>query len=88
MINTKKLSQALKEHTKKEIISRGPDEILINGMLIKFRGNLLLCDKASFRFEHIKELLLQLRIENFLDLDDKSISHVANRYRHLMNNKQ
>jgi hypothetical protein len=85
-LNTEILSQAISEHYHgKKVTHGGENSILIDGKKFTFREGLVLSPVVSYRFTHLKEFLLHLRIEGVLLLSDASIECIATRYRHLLN---
>lgn len=55
----------------------------MNNQVVKFRDNLVMGEQFAFRYRNPKDLLYSLRDSGIFPVNDETIRHILNRYRHI-----
>jgi hypothetical protein len=84
-MNLEIFNRAIKEHSKINIQFIDENQILINGSLLQFSGNMVKSKLFSMRYKGIKSLFSALQQAGIIDVNMNAAKHIINRYRHLYN---
>jgi hypothetical protein len=83
-MNIKRLTSAISEHIGHQRVKYlNENSFILNSEVLNLNNGLLRSKRFAFRFTSLKNMLISLRDGGVFSVNDETINHIINRYRHL-----